>query len=101
MSNIVDCNFSQSGEGPGLFLIHGIGAAQDAWRFILPKLSEYFTVITYDLRGHGKSPLAKKKFTLNDFVTKFHFIETNGEMGDDNVLETNINYTFDESVPTE
>ena len=37
------------------------------------------------------------KFTLNDLVTKFHFIETNGEMGDDNVLETNINYTFDES----
>jgi len=68
MSNIVDCNFSQSGEGPGLFLIHGIGAAQDAWRFILPKLSEYFTVITYDLRGHGKSPLTKKKFTLNDLV---------------------------------
>jgi pimeloyl-ACP methyl ester carboxylesterase len=68
MSNVVDYNFSQSGEGPGLFLIHGIGAAQDAWRFILPKLSEYFTVITYDLRGHGKSPLTKNKFTLNDLV---------------------------------
>ena len=68
MSNFVDCNFSQSGEGPGLFLIHGVGAAQDAWRFILPKLSEYFTVITYDLRGHGKSPLTKNKFTLNDLV---------------------------------
>ena len=53
MSNFVDCNFSQSGEGPGLFLIHGIGAAEDAWRFIVPKLSEYFTVVTYDLRGHG------------------------------------------------
>ena len=68
MSDFVDCNYSQSGEGPGLFLIHGIGAAQDAWRFILPKLSEYFTVITYDLRGHGKSPLTKNKFTLNDLV---------------------------------
>jgi len=68
MTNVVDCNFSLSGEGPALFLIHGIGAAQDAWRFILPKLSEYFTVITYDLRGHGKSPLTKNKFTLNDLV---------------------------------
>ena len=68
MSNFVDCNFSQSGKGPGLFLIHGIGAAKDAWRFIVPKLSEYFTVITYDLRGHGKSPITNKNFTLNDLV---------------------------------
>ena len=68
MSNLVDCNFSQTGEGPGLFLIHGIGAAEDAWRFIVPKLSEYFTVITYDLRGHGKSPLINKNFTLDDLV---------------------------------
>jgi len=68
MTNFVDCNFSQSGEGPGLFLIHGIGAAEDAWRFIAPKLSKYFTVITYDLRGHGMSPLTNKNFTLDDLV---------------------------------
>ena len=68
MSNFVDCNFSQSGEGPGLFLIHGIGAAEDAWRFIVPKLSEYFTVVTYDLRGHGNSPLTNKNFTPDDLV---------------------------------
>ena len=68
MSNLVDCNFSQTGEGPGLFLIHGIGAAEDAWRFIVPKLSEYFTVITYDLRGHGKSSISNKNFNLDDLV---------------------------------
>ena len=74
MSNFVDCNFSQSGEGPGLFLIHGIGAAQDAWRFIVPKLSENFTVITYDLRGHGKSTLTNKNFTLDDLVLDLEII---------------------------
>ena len=68
MSSFIDCNFSQSGEGPGLFLIHGIGGSKDAWRFIVPKLSKYFTVITYDLRGHGKSPLTDKIFTLDDLV---------------------------------
>ena len=68
MPNFVDCNFSQTGKGPGLFLIHGIGAAEDAWRFIVPILSEYFTVITYDLRGHGKSPISNKNFTLDDLV---------------------------------
>ena len=68
MTNSIDCNFSQFGEGPGLFLIHGIGAARDAWRFIIPKLSKYFTVITYDLRGHGKSLLTKKNFNFEDLI---------------------------------
>lgn len=68
MFNHVDCNFSKTGNGPGLFLIHGIGAAEDAWRFIVPKLSEYFTVITYDLRGHGKSSISNKNFNLDDLV---------------------------------
>ena len=68
MPNFDDCNYYQSGEGPGLFLIHGIGAAEDAWRLITPKLSEYFTVISYDLRGHGKSPVTNKNFTLDDLV---------------------------------
>ena len=68
MNNSLDCHFTQTGEGPGLFLIHGIGAAEDAWRFIVPKLTKYFTVITYDLRGHGKSPVTNNNFTLNDLI---------------------------------
>ena len=68
MNNDLDCHFTQTGEGPGLFLIHGIGAAEDAWRFIVPKLTKYFTVITYDLRGHGKSPVTNNNFTLNDLI---------------------------------
>ena len=68
MNKTVDCHFTQSGEGPGLFLIHGIGAAEDAWRFIVPQLTKYFTVITYDLRGHGKSPVTNNNFTLNDLI---------------------------------
>ncbi|MDC0058031.1 alpha/beta hydrolase [Pelagibacteraceae bacterium] len=68
MNNDLDCHFTQTGEGPGLFLIHGIGAAEDAWRFIVPKLTKYFTVITYDLRGHGKSTVTNNNFTLNDLI---------------------------------
>ena len=68
MTNSIDYNFSKIGKGPGLFLIHGIGAAKDAWRRIIPKLSKYFTVITYDLRGHGKSPLTNINFHFKDLV---------------------------------
>ena len=59
MSTPIECKYSVEGNGPPLFLIHGIGAARDAWRFIVPKIRSNFTVITYDLRGHGRSP---KKF---------------------------------------
>ena len=67
-SSAVDCHYSITGLGPPLFLTHGIGAAEDAWRFMLPKLSKHFTVVTYDLRGHGKSPVTHKNFTLDELV---------------------------------
>lgn len=68
MTNSIDCHYSKMGDGPGLFLIHGIGATEDAWRFIIPKLVKHFTVITYDLRGHGKSPVTHKNFTFDELV---------------------------------
>ena len=64
----VNCHYSITGSGPPLFLTHGIGAAEDAWRFMLPTLAKYFTVVTYDLRGHGKSPVTHKNFTLDELV---------------------------------
>ena len=67
-SGALDCNYSIEGSGPAIFLTHGVGAAEDAWRFVKPKLSEKFTVITYDLRGHGKSPVTNKDFNLDDLV---------------------------------
>ena len=68
MTEALDCHFSQDGSGPPLLLIHGIGAARDAWRLVGPKLTEHFTVITYDLRGHGASPLPEGEFGLDELV---------------------------------
>ena len=68
MAEIIDCAYSIEGNGHPLVLIHGIGAARDAWRFITPYLHEHFTVVTYDLRGHGESPLPKPGFGLDDLV---------------------------------
>ena len=66
--SIIDCNYSVTGSGPAIFLTHGVGGAEDAWRFITPKLNSMFTVVTYDLRGHGKSPVNNKDFNLDDLV---------------------------------
>lgn len=68
MSDPIDCAFSVEGKGPPLFLIHGIGAARTAWRFMLHRLVQHFTVISYDLRGHGASPLPSGPFGLDALV---------------------------------
>ena len=68
MINSIKCHYSVRGNGPALFLIHGIGASEDAWRFLIPELSKHFTVITYDLRGHGKSPVTHKNFTFDELI---------------------------------
>ena len=71
------CDYSIEGKGQPLFLIHGIGAARDAWRFMIPKLSKYFTVISYDLRGHGTSPKPSKKFSMKDLVHDLESLREN------------------------
>ncbi|MGI9463978.1 MAG: alpha/beta fold hydrolase, partial [Aestuariivirgaceae bacterium] len=68
MSDVIDCEFTITGDGPPLFLIHGIGAARDAWRLMVPLLAENYTCITYDLRGHGTSPVPDKLFELDQLV---------------------------------
>ena len=64
----IDCSYSIEGSGPAIFLTHGVGAARDAWRIITPKLKKKFTIITYDLRGHGKSPITNIDFNLDSLV---------------------------------
>ncbi len=68
MTHTIDCDYTIEGDGPPLFLIHGIGAARDTWRFVAPQLKPHFTVITYDLRGHGTSPKPEGVFDLDELV---------------------------------
>jgi 3-oxoadipate enol-lactonase len=64
----IDCDMTVEGAGPPLVLVHGIGAARDAWRFMVPVLKDHFTVISYDLRGHGTSPVPGGEFGLAELV---------------------------------
>jgi pimeloyl-ACP methyl ester carboxylesterase len=56
------------GSGPALFLIHGIGARRAGWTRLVEELRDKFTCISYDLRGHGDSPLPSGRFGLEDLV---------------------------------
>ena len=60
--------YSVAGEGPALFLIHGIGARRATFDGMVAGLRDRFTCISYDLRGHGLSPLPEGRFGLDDLV---------------------------------
>ena len=59
---------SIEGDGPPLFLIHGIGASRHSWDGLLAHLRGEFRCISYDLRGHGLSPRPTPPYTLDDLV---------------------------------
>lgn len=60
--------FSVAGDGPALIMIHGIGARRATFDGMVAGLKDRFTCITYDLRGHGLSPLPEGRFGLDDLV---------------------------------
>lgn len=68
MSNAIDCVHSIEGTGPALFLIHGIGARRGGWSKMVEQLKDRFTCISYDLRGHGDSPIPVGRFGLDALV---------------------------------
>ncbi len=43
------------GDGPPLVMIHGWGVSWQVWLSTAPLLAKHFRVITFDLRGHGRS----------------------------------------------
>jgi pimeloyl-ACP methyl ester carboxylesterase len=48
--------FVEQGQGPGLLLLHGLGASSFSWRDNVAPLARYFRVLAPDLPGHGRSP---------------------------------------------
>ncbi|MEO6298506.1 MAG: alpha/beta hydrolase [Paracoccaceae bacterium] len=64
----MDCAYTVVGQGPALFLIHGIGARRATFTKLVAGLQDRFTCISFDLRGHGQSPQPDGRFGLDDLV---------------------------------
>ena len=64
----IDVSHTISGEGPPLYMVHGIGSRRVTWDGLLPGLEEHFTCVRYDLRGHGESPVPPVPYSLDDLV---------------------------------
>ncbi|ANN62163.1 alpha/beta fold hydrolase (plasmid) [Mesorhizobium loti] len=58
-------------EGKGdvpLVCIHGVGSYLEAWSGVAGRLKDRFAVLTFDLRGHGRSSRVKGRYEIDDFV---------------------------------
>ena len=67
-SNSFDTHYSLNkiNEKNPILFIHGVGLNQDIWKPQLDFFKDY-TTLTYDLLGHGKTPLRKAKVNFSDF----------------------------------
>jgi pimeloyl-ACP methyl ester carboxylesterase len=49
-------------------MVHGIGSRRVTWDALAAGLEDRFTCVSYDLRGHGESPVPPVPYTLDDLV---------------------------------
>ena len=64
----VEVAYSIEGEGPPLYFIHGIGSRKATWEALIGDLRTDFTCVSFDLRGHGESPVPPVPYSLDDLV---------------------------------
>lgn len=66
------------GDGPPLVFVHGMTGSLADYHFTLagPVHDLGFDVVTYDLRGHGRSERPPTGYTLDDFVDDLHGVIT-------------------------
>lgn len=58
----------QQGSGPPLYMVHGIGSRKEHWNPLIEVFAESFTCVSYDLRGHGESPVPPTPYNLDELV---------------------------------
>jgi pimeloyl-ACP methyl ester carboxylesterase len=54
-------------DGPCVVLIHGLGLSRACWQWTIPALSDRYRLLSYDLYGHGQSPLSPEDPSLSVF----------------------------------
>ena len=60
-------SWSKEGSGPPLILVHGLGLNRQMWQWQMGCLTPHFSVICYDLLGHGESVNPKIPCQLEQF----------------------------------
>ena len=64
----ISVDYKITGQGPALYMVHGIGSRKTTWDALTEHIKDRFTCIAYDLRGHGASPIPATPYTLDQLV---------------------------------
>jgi len=59
-------SLNQVNEKNPIVFIHGVGLTKEIWEPQINFFKDYNT-LTYDLLGHGKTPMKKSKLSFDDF----------------------------------
>lgn len=59
-----EVGYRRAGQGPAVLLIHGIAGSSLAWRAVMPRLADRYTVVAPDLLGHGESAKPMGDYSL-------------------------------------
>lgn len=76
-------NFVRQGKGPTVVLAHALGCDLTMWDEVAQQLVKGFTVVRYDHRGHGGSPMVPGPCTIADLADEAAELiarETSGEV---------------------
>jgi 3-oxoadipate enol-lactonase len=65
-SNGVDIWYEVTGEGPALVLVHANPFDHDLWLYQAAHFSTWFTVVSVDIRGYGRSAKITTPYTQKD-----------------------------------
>ena len=65
--NQIELNYCDEGEGIPIILIHGLDGNLIGFKDLKNELKQTYRVITYDVRGHGKSSRAES-YDLNNLI---------------------------------
>ena len=61
-------NFAKAGQGPTIVLAHALGCDLAMWDEVAEQLARGFTVLRYDMRGHGASDKAAAPVSIEDLA---------------------------------
>ena len=64
----INVYYEIAGAGDPLLFIHGLGSSHRDWEPQVAFFSRHYQVITYDVRGHGKSDKPKGPYSVSQFA---------------------------------
>ena len=61
--------FEVTGQGEPLLFIHGLASSSRSWKKQVPLFSQHYRVISFDIRGHGRSDKPIEPYSIELFAT--------------------------------